>query len=445
MTARRALVVDDSKSARAFLARILERYELTVDGVESAEQAIDYLAHQRPDVIFMDHLMPGMDGFQAVQAIKNDPRTSSIPILMYTSQEGELYLSQARALGAVGVIPKQTRSADVSRALEQLDLLRPASAESELITLPPADSEQRPRASLGAEEPVAPIAVLSAVPSLPQRARTPLAQGDSPRELQRAINEALENQAERIVGDVRLMLQEVQGVTRAPPGTARRVLPLALAGAALAVAAALALLWSQELRSEHSLSVQLSDSQSHLAATAAQLKALQTENAALIASAAESAAPLGETGSVTLSVPFGEPPLAQARIARVQSILERLQAQGFHGTVQIRSFPGRFCLASADGAALVAAESGYTQCAAFASPLSTAAAGERESPAFAGMIAAAKQHAGSGFAVQLSEGTADETIADYPSVTDTLTAGEWNRVAATNNRVEVRWHAPGKG
>ena len=66
------------------------------------EQALDYLTHQQPDVIFMDHLMPGMDGFQAVQAIKNNPRTATIPIMMYTSQEGELYLSQARALGAIG-------------------------------------------------------------------------------------------------------------------------------------------------------------------------------------------------------------------------------------------------------------------------------------------------------------------------------------------------------
>src|SRR6201999_2411932 len=97
MSARRALVVDDSRSARAFLTRELERHELAVDGVESAEQAIDYLSRQRPDVIFMDHLMPGMDGFQAVQAIKNNPRTATIPIMMYTSQEGELYLGQARA------------------------------------------------------------------------------------------------------------------------------------------------------------------------------------------------------------------------------------------------------------------------------------------------------------------------------------------------------------
>src|SRR6202166_1403404 len=123
MTARRALVVDDSKSARAFLTRILERYELAVDGVESAEQAIEYLTHQRPDVIFMDHMMPGMDGFQAVQAIKNNPLTATIPIMMYTSQEGELYLGQARALGAVGVLPKQIKPTDVSKVLYQLHLL----------------------------------------------------------------------------------------------------------------------------------------------------------------------------------------------------------------------------------------------------------------------------------------------------------------------------------
>ena len=69
----------------------------------------------RPDVIFMDHMMPGMDGFQAVQAIKNNPRTATIPIMMYTSQEGELYVGQARALGAVGVLPKQVKPATSRR------------------------------------------------------------------------------------------------------------------------------------------------------------------------------------------------------------------------------------------------------------------------------------------------------------------------------------------
>ncbi len=123
MSSKRALVVDDSKSARAFLSRILERHEIAVDAAESAEAAIEYLARHKPDVIFMDHLMPGMDGFQAVQTIKNNPRTSSIPSLMYTSQEGDLYLGQARALGAEGVLPKQIRQSDVTRMLFQLRLV----------------------------------------------------------------------------------------------------------------------------------------------------------------------------------------------------------------------------------------------------------------------------------------------------------------------------------
>src|ERR1044072_2533305 len=123
MSSKRALVVDDSKSARAFLARILERHELEVDAAESAEAAIEYLARNKPDVIFMDHMMPGMDGFQAVQTIKNNPRTSAIPILMYTSQEGDLYAGQARALGADGVLPKQIKQSDATKMLFQLRLV----------------------------------------------------------------------------------------------------------------------------------------------------------------------------------------------------------------------------------------------------------------------------------------------------------------------------------
>ena len=114
-TGKRALIVDDSRSARVILSRMLEQHGMTVDTAESAEQALEYLQQSRPDVIFMDHLMPGMDGFQAVQAIKADPQTATIPLMMYTSQEGELYVSQARALGAVGVLPKTVRPVDVSR------------------------------------------------------------------------------------------------------------------------------------------------------------------------------------------------------------------------------------------------------------------------------------------------------------------------------------------
>src|ERR1700677_3580424 len=151
MVQKRALVVDDSKSARVILSRMLEKYDIEVDMAESAEQAIDYLQHDRPDAIFMDHLMPGMDGLQAVQAIKGNPQTAMIPIMMYTSQEGELYVGQARALGAMGVLPKQVRPVDVSKVLYELHLLPDRREGDEPALVPveigPGGQVERPAAA----------------------------------------------------------------------------------------------------------------------------------------------------------------------------------------------------------------------------------------------------------------------------------------------------------
>jgi CheY-like chemotaxis protein len=77
-----ALVVDDSKTARNVLKKILETHDLEVATAESAEAAIDYLSDSRPDIIFMDHEMPGIDGLEAVSAIKDNPATATIPIMM---------------------------------------------------------------------------------------------------------------------------------------------------------------------------------------------------------------------------------------------------------------------------------------------------------------------------------------------------------------------------
>ena len=102
---------------------MLADHDLRVETAESAEAALEFLALHRPDVIFMDHMMPGMDGFQAVKAIKENPATATIPVMMYTSQSGELYVGQARALGAVGVLPKQIKPVGVREVLRSLHLL----------------------------------------------------------------------------------------------------------------------------------------------------------------------------------------------------------------------------------------------------------------------------------------------------------------------------------
>ena len=123
MVIKQALIVDDSRSARVVLKRMLEELNLVVNTVESATDAIDYLKKHHPDVIFMDHMMPGMDGFEAVKQIKSNSQTAVIPIMMYTSRAGEVYLSQARALGAIGIIPKTISPVGLKESLFKLGLI----------------------------------------------------------------------------------------------------------------------------------------------------------------------------------------------------------------------------------------------------------------------------------------------------------------------------------
>jgi CheY-like chemotaxis protein len=454
MTTRRALVVDDSKSARAFLTRILERYELAVDGVESAEQAIEYLTIQRPDVIFMDHLMPGMDGFQAVQSIKNNPRTATIPIMMYTSQEGELYLGQARALGAVGVMPKQIKPADVSKVLEQLHLLGEVRPEAEVVivaadeplpldTAPPLDttSERRgPNRPLAA--PLAPDMRLVIEGMLAHHML----------DVRRFIVENLESSADRVVSDVRLMLQDqtppASGFQPSEQPTDWRVW-LAVLG--LVAAFLFGLQWSKQRGESEALTGQITKTQQQLAESQQNLLALQTADAAA-AAAASVAVPVTEpapepvaaahAGSLVEPVPFGEIPLAGSRLDRVSGLLTRLTSQGFHGVVQIRSIPGRYCIVTGPGGTPVLASEAtlYSKCEQIGNPRDdNGSESQRQSVAFANMVATAQQNSAGKIDVQISAGNADDVTTAYPIVSDTLTAGDWNRVAAANNRVEVHW------
>lgn len=123
MTIKRALIVDDSTTAQYRLKKMLRRYPLDIDIVDSGEAALRYLARHAPAVIFMDHLMPGIDGFRALQIIKSNPDTAMIPVIMYTSKSGDVYTGQARALGALDVVSKDRINAtDLSKVMEAIHI-----------------------------------------------------------------------------------------------------------------------------------------------------------------------------------------------------------------------------------------------------------------------------------------------------------------------------------
>ncbi|HWV15369.1 MAG TPA: response regulator [Cellvibrio sp.] len=125
MPTKRALIVDDSTTAQYRLKKMLRPYDLDTDSVDSGEAALRYLATHIPDVIFMDHLMPGMDGFRALQIIKSHPETAMIPVIMYTSKSGDVYTGQARALGALDVVSKDSiNAADLSNVMRTIHIYR---------------------------------------------------------------------------------------------------------------------------------------------------------------------------------------------------------------------------------------------------------------------------------------------------------------------------------
>lgn len=102
-----ALVVDDSSTSRMLLTKILKKMEVHCEQATSGEDAISQLGWYHPDFIFLDHMMPGMDGFETLKVLKQNNETKHIPVIMYTSQHAHRYYEEAHKLGAAGVISKQ--------------------------------------------------------------------------------------------------------------------------------------------------------------------------------------------------------------------------------------------------------------------------------------------------------------------------------------------------
>jgi twitching motility two-component system response regulator PilH len=89
MSIRRILIVDDSPTERHVLNDMLTKSGYEVMASDNGEDAIQKAKLLRPDLILMDVVMPGLNGFQATRAISRDPDTRAIPIILCTSKSQE--------------------------------------------------------------------------------------------------------------------------------------------------------------------------------------------------------------------------------------------------------------------------------------------------------------------------------------------------------------------
>ncbi len=115
-----ALVIDDSPTVVAALRKILRSAGYVVTDAGDAEQGLALIAESKPDIIFLDIVLPGMNGFGALRAIRKDPATHHIPVVMISGNEHATEQFYANKIGADDFMKKPFSRYEVFAHIELL-------------------------------------------------------------------------------------------------------------------------------------------------------------------------------------------------------------------------------------------------------------------------------------------------------------------------------------
>ena len=106
MAIHKVLIVDDSKTELMFMTDLLQKNGILVRTAENADEAFKRLAEEKPDLILMDVVMPGLNGYQATRTLTRDDETKTIPIIVCTSKGQETDRIWGLRQGAIDYLVK---------------------------------------------------------------------------------------------------------------------------------------------------------------------------------------------------------------------------------------------------------------------------------------------------------------------------------------------------
>lgn len=120
MAIHNVLIVDDSKTEILYLSELLQKAGYAVRSAENADDAFKRLSEQKPDLILMDVVMPGQNGFQLTRSINRTPEYADIPIVMCTSKNLETDRVWGMRQGAKDYITKPVDPAELLGKIKAL-------------------------------------------------------------------------------------------------------------------------------------------------------------------------------------------------------------------------------------------------------------------------------------------------------------------------------------
>ena len=471
--AKRALIVDDSKTAQVRLRKMLERFEVDIDISSSAEEALGYLSYRQPSVIFLDHHMEGMSGLSALKIIKSNPATALIPVVMYTSEQGDVYVGQARALGALDIISKEViKHSSIEKVLSSLGIPALGSNKEtgdipskETATLKPSgtvsatssssisqwgdDAGNKPSSDYVATTDLNKVQMQVGKLFEIHIAKVRQEIEDNTKFLMRRLSKEIQDKSGPKLGATVVTAPagpEVLSVARLesessdsrPAGTPLWAIVLIFI---LACLTGYQILEGREGQSQALLQVEvLTDQLGEQGAVVDQVLETLVAQQQVPKSGADARVMLDALGwavNVNPTVPFGDKALSDERIYMLGELLALLKAANFGGTVFIDVHLGDYCVIKSDAGEWVLPEESASldSCVYLTSQSEEVSLGGQVSVGFLNYLHSTPVLTDGGISVELSSMGYDSPKFSYPPATNATTAGQWNLAALRNSRL----------
>ncbi len=124
----RILVVDDSHDIRLLLVAVLQRAGHEVIEAADGASVQSWVSDAKPDLIILDLMMPGMDGWETLAQLKSSPESRDIPVIIFSALNEDEDLEKARAMGAVDYVAKPWNAKDLLRRIRWATTMKRKSA-----------------------------------------------------------------------------------------------------------------------------------------------------------------------------------------------------------------------------------------------------------------------------------------------------------------------------